>query len=429
MQGINNIFSSLMGLIKNVEVFIPDSSQQFVLGQQLDAHVISEEGNMYLIQTREQKFYAHSQTPLALGQRIKLYVAGQKDGRTWLKILGNPEEDLLQVSTKGEQSVKEGNSRNATQIIINKPADMAAFQPGLKYSAHVISREGETYILQIAGEALVAKGEGLLEPGKSVTLMVLKNEGDTVVLQSAETEEMGESIKEKIITVSKGDNKLDLLPGQRLEAVVADKNGNMFILKTNSDILLVTSDKPLQKGERLELFASQEDDNLVLWLVQEEEEQGKGLVKLKQALKRYGATEEREVSQVREHLQKIPIDEKTAVRYLLDPHLLSALLLPMQPRKDYNRVEIGQYKSASTKQNIYEVVLNLEMDRLGHLEIVLKMIDGKIYSRIWSSSADTESILRQNQEELSAPVCYLEIVPVSAGPLVVVEQDDLDLRI
>ena len=229
--------------------------------------------------------------------------------------------------------------------------------------------------------------------------------------------------------------KLKFSAGEVMEALVLSKRGNTYLLQTGADKFLARSEMPLQTGERIRLAVlGQREDTILLknlLFIEAGEPEQEEIDRTVQLIKKYGLANEKEIVQAKESIVKIPCEENTAVRYLLDPHLLAALLIP-EPGRDgnYQRIEINRYKNAAARQDIWEVCLDMDMPELGRLDIAVRMAENRFYLRIWAESAHTETLLRQKKEELATVYHQVEIVPAPQGPLFSREPHrDIDLKV
>ena len=74
---------------------------------------------------------------------------------------------------------------------------------------------------------------------------------------------------------------------------------------------------------------------------------------LAKAVEKYGVRGKKELAILKEALQKLPVEENTAIRYLLDPHLGVALLFPAEKGEDvYNKLEIAKYNDLVTQEDV-----------------------------------------------------------------------------
>ena len=153
--------------------------------------------------------------------------------------------------------------------------------------------------------------------------------------------------------------------------------------------------------------------------------------KIKQIIRKFGVTGEKEIMQIMIESARLPCDDSSAVKYLLDPHLLLALFIPgYAGSKCYQRLEIYEYKGHSENVKTSEVRFNLELDALGRIEILMKSIDSSIYTRIWAESPETQKLLEDNRETLSSICPHTRILVASEGPLFTNEaHGNIDFRI
>lgn len=236
-----------------------------------------------------------------------------------------------------------------------------------------------------------------------------------------------------IIAIAKDFAGLILRPGQVFTGVVLAKETQLFWLKTGETFLPVRSEKPLEVGDliKLRVLGYKGEDVLVekLPLLPEEvSSQAKSLDKL---IEKYGPRGEKETAMIKEAVLKIPVEENTAVRYLLDPYLFAALLLPQENRTaGYNKIEIAKYRGAMLKEDVWEVGFQLQMPVLQNIEIKLKMQAGNIYVQIWTNCLQTEHLLQERKMEIESFCTKVEIIPVAEGPLIAESfQDNIDLMV
>lgn len=223
--------------------------------------------------------------------------------------------------------------------------------------------------------------------------------------------------------------------GEVMEALVLSKQGDAYLLKTGGNEFLARSEQPLQTGKLVRLLVlGSKDDTILLKNMSaqpgEEAERASGDRTL-QLIRKYGITQEKEIILVRELLNRIPCEENTAVRCLLDPYLLAALFIPGQGRdQEYQKLEISGYNSAIENKRVWEVCIDLDMPELGRLDLNVRMVESCIFLRIWAESKQTEDLLRAGRAELAAVCPQIEIVPAAHGPLFRNEPHrDIDLRV
>ncbi len=220
--------------------------------------------------------------------------------------------------------------------------------------------------------------------------------------------------------------------GQTFEALVMSKEGENFILQAGNRSFAARAESPLPLGEIVKLLVLEANEEtmtlkLVSPLTQDSDQLGE---KIKQTIRKYGLTGEKEIMQTMLELSRIPCDENSAVRYLLDPNLLLALLIPEYSQAAYQKLEIYEYKGQAANGKTSEVRFKLELDKLGRIEILLRSIDSSIYTRIWAELADTQRLLADNEKTLLAICPHTEIVPTSDGPLFANEvQENIDFVI
>jgi hypothetical protein len=208
--------------------------------------------------------------------------------------------------------------------------------------------------------------------------------------------------------------------GEKLNLMVMGKMGDGYIVKSGNHMLLIHIQDQLSRGEYAQFVVlSDSKKQSVLKRISQGPEKPMGdAEKAQQVMRRFGVTGARDMQAVQVHARKIPGEQTTALRYLLDPNLLAALLMPEQARQVYQRVEVTQYQGNAQQDESYEIALCLDLEYLGHVEISMRWIQGTMITRIWADSTDTEMDLARRKEEIEALGMYLEIVPFPMGPLV-----------
>jgi hypothetical protein len=226
-----------------------------------------------------------------------------------------------------------------------------------------------------------------------------------------------------IMVVAKDFAGLILRPGQVFKGVVLAKEGQQYWLKVGDNLLPVRADKSLQVGEQIKLrvLDFKGEDLLVerIPLQLEEGAQNKNHV-INNLIERYGFRGEKETAVIKEAVQKLPVEENTAVRYLLDPFLFLALLIPGEKKDElYHKIEISRYKGAMIKEDVWEVCFQLQLSVLKNIEIKIKMQGASLYAQIWADTLETENILLSRKKDLEKLCTKVEIIPYNEGPLIV----------
>jgi hypothetical protein len=208
--------------------------------------------------------------------------------------------------------------------------------------------------------------------------------------------------------------------GEKLNLTVMGKTGDGYIVKSGNDLLLLNMQDQLTRGEQVcfVVLSDSRKQSVLKRISQGPEKPMDDAEKAQQVLRRFGIAGSRDMQTVQAQARKIPGEQTTALRYLLDPNLLAAMLMPEQTRPVYQRVEVTQYQGGAGREDSYEIALCLDLEHLGHLEISLRWTQGMMTTRIWADSVETETELTQRKEEIEALGMYLEIVPFSLGPLV-----------
>jgi hypothetical protein len=208
--------------------------------------------------------------------------------------------------------------------------------------------------------------------------------------------------------------------GEKLNLTVVGKTSGGYIMKSGNDLLLLDIQDRLGRGEQIQfvVLSDSKKQSVLKRISQGPEKPMNDAEKARQVLRRFGVAGARDMEAVQAQAGKIPGERTAALRYLLDPNLLAALLMPEQARPVYQRVEVTQYQGGPGREESYEIALCLDLEYLGHLEVSIRWIQGAMTARIWADSAETETELAQRKEEMEALGMYLEIVPFPLGPLV-----------
>ena len=226
-----------------------------------------------------------------------------------------------------------------------------------------------------------------------------------------------------IMVVAKDFAGFILRPGQVFTGVVLAKEGQQYWLQIGENLLPVRAEKSLQVGEQLKLrvLGFKGEDLLVerTPLTLEEKAQNKNHL-LDRLIERYGFRGEKDTAVIKEAVQRLPIEENTAVRYLLDSFLFTALLIPGEKKNDvYNKLEISRYKGVVVKEDVWEVCFQLQLPILKNIEIKLKMQNESLYAQIWADNLETENILLSRKKDIEKLCTKVEIIPYNEGPLIV----------
>jgi hypothetical protein len=198
------------------------------------------------------------------------------------------------------------------------------------------------------------------------------------------------------------------------------KMGNGYVVKSGNDLLLLNIQDQLTRGEQVMfvVLSDSKKQTVLKRISQGPDKPMDDAEKAQQVLRRFGIAGTRDMETVQAHARKIPGEQTNALRYLLDPNLLAAVLAPEQARQVYQRMEVTQYQGGVGRETSYEIAICLDMEHLGHLEISIRWTQGMITTRIWADSAETEMDLIRRKEEIEALGMYLDIVPFPMGPLV-----------
>ena len=221
--------------------------------------------------------------------------------------------------------------------------------------------------------------------------------------------------------------------GQTIEALIIAKEGDSYLLQEGTRSFSARAESPLPLGETVQLLVLEiNNEAVILKLVSPlSENSDKPDEKIKQIIRKFGVTGEKEIMQTKLESIRIPCDENSAVKYLLDPHLLLALLIPGNAEaKEYQKLEIYEYKGQGKNGKTSEVCFKLDFDELGRIEILMRYIDNSIYTRIWAELAETKRLLEDNRKTLISICSHTEIVATFEGPLFRNEvHENVDVRI
>jgi len=227
---------------------------------------------------------------------------------------------------------------------------------------------------------------------------------------------------------------LNLSVGQEVVALVAGQEGDSYILQVGDRRLLAKSELPLETGEVIRLIVlGAKDQTVVLkrvpfWPAEKEENLASSI---KQLLVRHGFVGEKGIGKLMDAMDRIPVEEKVGIRYLLDPHLVTVVLFAAGASEDvWQKIEVNRYKSRQSGADVFEVWLELNMSTLGRIEAALTQVDGSIAARIWAELPETETLLRERKDEIRAAISVIEIVPAIAGPILPKKQEiNLDIKV
>lgn len=486
MTGINMVINSLFTMLQNLEVNDPKSSELFTVGDKLQAQVIAREGDSFLLQSGSRLFRAQSELNLVAGEKLLLLVTEQKDGRTTLKLQVQEGYNRPEHDRSTGQLLKDSGILDLT---INRSDIGSNIKGGQYLQAQVKVASGDLMLINTKEGAFTIKLTNPLPAGTEITMSALNNsgengevevqlwqmtsnltnssvEGKTTILnadshiadtqsskvlqpvapnldlQAADTQNIHTQVNDSQASIVLGkpimaklilESGAGFLPGTIFTATVKDKATQYYRIEIEGKQYFVESDSELPLGEKLQLITKETVDNKIKlqYLPPQQNKQDHPIEKVRALVAKYGFQGEKELYQLAEKLAQLPVDPQTGVRYLLDPHLATAVIIPA-PQKDLEntKIEIKEYQESQRGQRVWELSLDLNLAQLGSLEIVLKLIDNKIYTRIWAKEPSTEALLREKQRELSQISTILEIVPVAAGPLIPKEPaENIDLKV
>lgn len=216
--------------------------------------------------------------------------------------------------------------------------------------------------------------------------------------------------------------KLRFHVGQVIEARVISKEGNHYLLSFGEKQFWAEAENNLQTGQNvlLEVLGSK---NGMVYLKRtndlstgnwDKKEDGP----LRQLIAKYGFIAEKDIIQIESMVKNIPCDQALAVRFLLDPHVVAAILFPFANQEaTMQKIEVDCYKSPAGGQDVFEVFLELELEQLGHIEIAVKSQGGTIFTRIWSQSEDTWRLLDNSLDNLRQICKNVELLSIDHGSL------------
>jgi hypothetical protein len=215
--------------------------------------------------------------------------------------------------------------------------------------------------------------------------------------------------------------ELKLAAGQVLQARVVSLEDGLYLLQSGESKFYAKAESALEIGRKVLLeVLGQKDGAILLKRLEQAPEQAEKTAAdpVKLLLKKYGLSAEKDILRVQEALQEIPYEKMTAARYLLDPHLMAALLFPSPAGpEELHKFEIYGYKNSPDAPDVYEVALELELERLGHVEISLKAVEGLVFTRIWAASPEASATIKTKIAELGE--YRVELIPAALGPLIV----------
>ncbi len=243
---------------------------------------------------------------------------------------------------------------------------------------------------------------------------------------------MMDKMNNLILTLGTATKEKSLLPfflGQKFTATVLSRAGSNYLLQYGAQLITAQSEIPLEIGETIGLrVLSLEGEKILLQTIATREVEEKELERedtLRQLIKKYGVTTDKEIMKIEAALKKIPVAEAEAVRYLMDTHVMLALLIPNAIRKgSYDTIEIFEYGQKAKGKKIFEIKIKMDYDNLGHIQIVLTIVDTYTYIQIWSGQEDTEALLKDQIGVLNTATTVCQVIPASMGPLIRKEVQD-----
>lgn len=462
-MGMNGNSINLAKALANLEIAIPKELLSFSLGQKFAAIVFSRKGDQYLLQAGNKSFYAQSQRELPVGKNLTFLVTEQHDGKVFLKIV----EDLP-VETRENKGV-ENQSAPTPQNNKGKEPSLVKTDTANLIEVHTSSNKAVLTPLKIltsleGKELLKTPGDEVLVEGKDGNIYVLQQNKKSFVMESKKPlpfkahqnfividhHDSGFTVKDESTGIKYDFQQVKSLDnsniaktlfankgaGLQLEGVVQQKIGDIFVLTIDKEKFYVRSEDPLPVEKTIKIVAEINKEGKVLLKaalqpLQSPDENTLPLDKIRDIAKKYGLENEKDIERLHNYMQRIPGEDRTAIRYLLDTNLLAALLFPRMFQEDkYDKLEVIKYQRAGDNQKIWEICFDLQLEKLGHIEARMKMIDERIYTQLWAESSETEEILRGESKKLSRSNVFVEIVPVLKGPLIVKNnEDNIDLMV
>ncbi|MBZ4655189.1 MAG: hypothetical protein JG781_2546 [Peptococcaceae bacterium] len=222
--------------------------------------------------------------------------------------------------------------------------------------------------------------------------------------------------------------------GQKFMATVVSREGNNYILQWGARLIAAQSHIPLEIGQVMRLqVLSHEGQKVLLRTIPTavEEKEIRKEDYLKQLIEKYGFSTDKEMTKIETALRKIPVSEGEALRYLVDPHIMLALLFPNNEQKGgYEAIEIWHYGQKAKDKKIFEIHMQMDYKNLGHIQIVLTVVDGYTYVQMWAEQEDTEVLLKERIGILKTATTICQVVPAPAGPLIRKEvRDSIDFTV
>lgn len=216
--------------------------------------------------------------------------------------------------------------------------------------------------------------------------------------------------------------ELHLTVGQKITVQVIAREGELYLLRLGSASFLAKADAALAIEEWVDLVVEGSRDNIVLLkkTTVESRKPDDNIADnpLRIILEKYGVTGEQDMNKLQSLANSLPLHENTVVRCLLDPNLAAMLLLP-EPTKQgyYQKVEIRRHPGNNVRpEDYWEVIIALEPENLGRLEINVLLTPRGLSARIWAREESTEEMLRERCRELDG-FCVTEIIPSADRPL------------
>lgn len=249
-----------------------------------------------------------------------------------------------------------------------------------------------------------------------------------------------------LFTVVKGilplpqDPEGGFFPGQKLSARVLAKEGEQYLLQWGDKEFFGSSEIPLAVGQQLELLVEgQREGKTFLKMLSPipadtaplaGNETENAPADVRNLVQRYGKLSEKDLAEIGRIIRQIPADEGTAIRYLLDPHLLAAVIIPELFHSDNKgTIEIAGFKKQPGGKKVWEISLAMELANLGQIEIRLFLFNQDISAWIWAAEQETERIIRQSVGELENDRFRVEVVPCRQGPLIYKGKVSVDFRV
>lgn len=232
---------------------------------------------------------------------------------------------------------------------------------------------------------------------------------------------------------SSGPGEQSFRVGQNLKAQVLSKEGPVYHLQIGDKSFTAQAATPLEIGRWVKLTVLGMENNQLLLkkTAGDGEDQQELRSDGRKLMEKFGVTRDTDCMRVESTVKQLPVAENTAIRYLLDPHLLAAVITQQTFLSDnQQRIEVYQYHNGPEQEKALEIRLDLDLENLGHLEVSLRMAGESIYTRIWAPAQETEELLQKKIRQGGLPLPHVEIIPFYNGPLLTGKNADMvDMKV